>query len=190
MTVPRLHVVDDASSDAAPKESARRKAATSENVQRRERRKARQAQTRVDAGDLLRDAMRLANVSRQQLADWIGLAKSGVDSILAGEKSLAADDLLTPHPGVRRVAAIYLQLAAQRTAGEQAGSKEPLSTRDGVNRMVETLGDLSRTYREAIVDGVIDERESIAIDRLWTEVIEIGKAGRDTVRAARKAGAR
>lgn len=183
MSVSRLHAVDTASQAPAITDGSGTDAATTGD-QRRERRRARQATTRSESGDLLREAMSLAGVSRQQFADWIGVAKSNLDLILSGDKSLAADDLLTSHPGVRRVAAIYLRLLAAHVDGGKAAAGD-VPVRERATLAVEALGDLLRAERVAMQDGQLDAGERRELDGLCTRVIEIGTAMRETIRGGR-----
>lgn len=183
MPVRRLHAIDSAAVAAPTKEGRAAKPATRKTAQRQSDRRARQANTRPESAEMLRQALRLAGVSRSQFAGWLGLSDGVFDAILAGEKPLAADDLLTPHPGVRRVAAIYYQLAASHLAGAASTSAARVPARDQAVLAVETLGELLRTEREAMADGVLDVGEVRALDGLCVRAIDLLATTRDAIRA-------
>lgn len=183
MPTPRLHALQDATDAAEAAESSRATPATCAGVQRRERRRLRQSRTRPANAELLHQAMRVAGVSRQQLADWVGLSRTNVDAILAAEKPLSADDLLTPHPGVRRVAKVYLQLVAAHVGGGEAAEATDVPLRERATLTVEALGDLLRAEREAMRDGTLTAAEARELLCLAEQTMAQVEGMRDLLRS-------
>lgn len=183
MSASRSHAQQDALYLADAAEAPRSTPATCAGVQRRERRALRQSRTRPANAELLHQAMRVSGVSRQQFADWVGLSKTNVDAILAAEKPLSADDLLTPHPGVRRVAKVYLQLIAAHVGGGEVAEAPDVPLRERATLTVEALGDLLRAEREAMRDGSLDVAEARELLCLAEQTMAQVEGMRDLLRA-------
>lgn len=155
-----VHALKNALDNTDAAESPQATPATCTGVQRQQKRRLRQSRTRPASAELLHQALRVTEVSRQQFADWVGLSKTNIDAILKAEKPFSADDLLTPHPGVRRVAKVYLQLVAAHVGGGEVADATDVPLRERATRAVETLGDLLRAERAAVSDGVLDASEA------------------------------
>lgn len=183
MSTIRLHAQQDALDLDDAAESPRATSDTCAGVQRRERRTLRQSRTRPANAELLREALKAADVSHQQFADWIGLSLTNVGAILRGDKPFSADDLLTPHPGVRRVAKFYLQFVNAHVGGGQMADTSDVPLRERATLTVEALGDLLRAEREAMRDGSLTPAEARELLCLAEQTMAQVEGMRDLLRA-------